>query len=556
MRLHIAGMLLRWVHMGGGRGLRAVPPWAPVCAAVLGWAVLVVLRHSWAGDIRLHLGTLHGLLRDPWSPVDPLVGAVEGSPYYSPYMVALAAFAKLTGLSPLTVLELAGLANVALWLWALIRFCGLLGGPAVGALAVVFSLLLWGLRPPEWSGFFGLYSLSWTMSYPSLTATALMLLAWRAYLEARWAPLAPLLALVLLIHPFTALNTVLGLSAFALAEPARLRARGQYAAGAAALLLALAWPWSDLTALPAASGGLSSIHRGLVMDVFDAYGLGHYGLALAGLPALLTGIGRRPLGRELALLFALAVAVVGAGAAAGSYGFARVLPVAVLPLHLALASCLGTGAWSTRKAVYAGAAATACAVGLYGNSGGLVRAWWKPVSPRTLEAWKARDPGTVYAPLIREIEPGMVVLSDRSWPGRLVNGKGAYSVVPGWPYPFVDEAARRRDVRRFFSRNATDAERMSIIERYRVDCLMTTRRNRVVLPGFRVRARGAKDAVLLSCRLFLPRCLRNPRGREHCRSCWSPPRRGSAPTPACSGRPTPCPRAGEAGRWRPTRAPG
>jgi hypothetical protein len=306
MRLHIAGMLLRWVHMGGGRGLRAVPPWAPVCAAVLGWAVLVVLRHSWAGDIRLHLGTLHGLLRDPWSPVDPLVGAVEGSPYYSPYMVALAAFAKLTGLSPLTVLELAGLANVALWLWALIRFCGLLGGPAVGALAVVFSLLLWGLRPPEWSGFFGLYSLSWTMSYPSLTATALMLLAWRAYLEARWAPLAPLLALVLLIHPFTALNTVLGLSAFALAEPARLRARGQYAAGAAALLLALAWPWSDLTALPAASGGLSSIHRGLVMDVFDAYGLGHYGLALAGLPALLTGIGRRPLGRELALLFALA----------------------------------------------------------------------------------------------------------------------------------------------------------------------------------------------------------------------------------------------------------
>lgn len=505
--------------MLGGRGAGTVPPWAPVCAAVLGWAVLVVLRHSWAGDMRLHLGTLHGLLRDPWSPADPLVGAVTGSPYYSPYMVALAAFARLTALSPPTVLELAGLANVALWLWALIRFCRCLGGPAVGASAVVFSLLLWGLRPHEWSGFFGLYSLSWTMAYPSLTATALMLLAWRAYLEARWVPLAPLLALILLIHPFTALNTALGLLAFALAAPARLRDRGQYAAGAAALLLALAWPWSDLTALPAAAGGLSDIHRELILDVVGDFGLAHYGLALAGLPALVTGIGRRPLGRELALLCALAVSVVGLGAAAGSYGFARVLPVALLPLHLALASYLGTAAWDARKAVYAGVTAVACAAGLYGNSGGLIRAWWKPVSPGTLEAWKARDPNTVYAPVIREIEPGAVVLGDRSWPGRLVNGRGAYSVVPAWPYPFVDEAARRRDVRRFFSRDATDAERMTIIDRYRVDCLLTTRRGRVDLPGFRVRARAAKSGVLLSCRLFLPRCLRNPRGRERCRSC-------------------------------------
>ncbi|GAA2733612.1 hypothetical protein [Actinocorallia aurantiaca] len=537
------------------RGLPQVPLWAPVCGLVLGWAVLVVLRHSWAGDMRLHLGTLHGLLRDPWKPVDPLVGEVEGSPYYSPYAVVLAAFAWLTGLRPQAVLELAGLANIALWLWALIRFCRGLGGPATGALAVVFSLLLWGLRPHEWSGFFGLYSLSWTMAYPSLTATALMLLAWREYLEARWAPLAPLLALILLIHPFTALNTVLGLLAFALARPSRLRDRWQYAAGAAAIVLALAWPWSDLAALPGATGGLSSIHRGLVLDLGGDFGLGHYGLALVGLPALVTGVDRRPLGRELMLLFVLAASVVGLGAVFGSYGFVRALPVALLPLHLALASYLGTAGWSARKACYAGVAAVACAAGLYGNSGGLIRAWWGPVSPQTLQAWKARDPGTVYAPLVRKVRPGMVVLGDRTWPGRLINGKGAYSVVPAWPYPFVDEAARRRDMRLFFARGTTDAERKAIIERYRVDCLMMTGRNRVHLDGFRVRARAAKGRVLLSCRLFLPRCLRNPRGRERLRSCWSPLRWGSAPTPACSARPTRCPKAGEAGRWKPIPAP-
>ncbi|MEO3786659.1 hypothetical protein ABGB12_25310 [Actinocorallia sp. B10E7] len=489
------------------RGRLRVPLWAPVCGLVLGWAVLVVLRHSWAGDMRLHLGTLHGLLRDPWHPVDPLVGEAEGSPYYSPYTVALAAVAALTGLRPLTVLELAGLTNTALWLWALLRFCRMLGGPSVGALAVVFSLLLWGLRPHEWSGFFGLYSLSWTMAYPSLTATALMLLAWREYLESRWVRLAPLLALVLLIHPFTALNTALGLLAFVLARPSRLRESRQYAAGAAAIVLAMAWPWSDLAALPGATGDLSRIHLGLILDLGGDFGLGHYGLALIGLPALVTGVDRRPLGRELMLLFVLATSVVGLGAILGSYGLARVLPVALLPLHLALACALGTGGWDARKAVYSGVAALACAIGLYGNSGGLIRAWWGPVSPRTLAAWKARDPNTVYAPLVRKIKPGMVVLSDRTWPGRLVNGKGAYSVVPAWPYPFVDEAARRRDVRIFFAPGTTDAERASIIERYRVDCLMAARRDHVRLDGFRVRARAAKGRLLLSCRLFLPRCL-------------------------------------------------
>ncbi|GAA3238819.1 hypothetical protein [Actinocorallia longicatena] len=475
-------------------------------ALVLAWAALVTLRHTWAGDMRLHEGVLHALLRDTWSPVDPMVGAVEGSPYFSPPMVALAAVARLLHLRVQTVLELSGLVNVAVWLWALTRFCRRLGGPAVAVLAIVFELLLWGLSPREWSGFPGLFSLSWTMAYPSLLATGLMLLAWDLYLDRRWWPLVPVLALIALTHPFTAFNTGLGLAAFALARPGRLKDRRAYAAAAAAAGLVLLWPWSDPAALAGAAGGLSEIHRRLALDLGGDFGFSHFGLALAGLPALVSGASRRPMGRELLLLFSLTISVVGLGLATGTFSLARALPVAVLPLHLALASALaGTGAVDgVKRRATAGLAVAACAAGIVGNSGGLVRAWQGPLDPRTLTAWGGRSTTTVYDPLVRRIRAGTVVLGDQVWPGRLVVARGAYTVVPPWPYPFVDEAARRRDTRIFFAPATTPAQRAKIVERYRVGCVLAARRSPALRPGavagFRKIAETRRGGVRLICR--------------------------------------------------------
>ena len=121
----------------------------------------------------------------------------------------------------------------------------------------------------------------------------------------------------------------------------------------------------------------------LITDVVKDGGFAAYGLGLVGLPALLTG-GRRPLGRELQILFVLAVAVISAGAATGSYGLARAMPVAMLPLHLALASYLAERAKRWRP--YAAVALIACCVGLYGESAGLIRAYWGDASPATLRA--------------------------------------------------------------------------------------------------------------------------------------------------------------------------
>lgn len=504
-------------------------PYLIVAVPVWLWALLVTLRHTWVSDFQLHLATVDTLARDLWHPKDPLVGAVDGSPYYSPYTVLLGVVKAGTGASARTVLECAGLGNLALLLYALRRFCrNLGGGPLMATLALIFALLLWGLDPVGWSGFLGLYSLSWTLSYPSLLGTALMLLVWDAFLRHRahpegWGALtavAVLGTLVVLIHPFTAVNTVLGLAAFVLADPrAPLRARPArlVLAAVGAFVLVILWPWSDVTTLFGAAGDFNVVHKVLITDVVKNGGSATYGLALAGLPALITG-GRRPLGRELQILFLLAVAVVGIGAATGSYGLARTIPVAMLPLHLALASYLGDRAagrprsraairptgWTLPGAAYAVVTALACCAGLYGESGGLARAYWGDLSPATLTAWGVPPTAPSYDRVLTDIRPGEVVITDDLKLDRQVNAHGADTVVPAWPYPFVDEAARRRDIKAFFAADTDPQERLAIADRYEANCVLVAHHHAILradaLPGFTEDARMSGPRVVRLCR--------------------------------------------------------
>ncbi|MCW2898072.1 MAG: hypothetical protein JWO67_337 [Streptosporangiaceae bacterium] len=503
-------------HVRGSRRLWWREPYVIVAAVVVLWMLLVTLTHAWGGDFRLHLATVHALAGDLWKPKDPLVGSAPGSPYYSPYTVLLGAIAAVTGAHPQTVLEFAGIANVVLLLVALRRFCRNLGGGwPVAALAAVFTLLLWGLHPIEWSGFLGLYSLSWTMSYPSVLATALMLLLWDAFLRFRAEPggwgtpclIVVLGFLLVLIHPFTAINAVIGLVAFAVADiRALLRVQTLWLGAAAVVILVLVivWPWSDVLSLFGAAGDFDGVHHRLITDVVREMGFQHYGLALIGLPALITGA-RRPLGRELQILFVMAVTAIGVGAITGSYGLARVIPVAMLPLHLALASSLGR--WrsgrSTARTVYAGVALAACVVGLYGESGGIARAYWGRLSPATLRAWGTREVTTDYDSLVARVRPGDVVISDGSLARRLVNSRGAYTVVPAWPYPFVDEATRLKDTNTFFAAATSPRERRTIADRYRLTCVLAIHHPRLsrpgAVPGFREQARTPAGDTFL-CR--------------------------------------------------------
>ncbi|WP_146058987.1 hypothetical protein [Actinomadura rubteroloni] len=484
----------------GEPDVRAVPWWRGPYAVLAGlmvlWAVGVTLRHQWAGDFRLHLATIEALQREPWHPRDPMVGAADGSPYYSPYMVFLALAGH--GVAARTLLEISGVVNVVLLLAGVWRFVGRRAGAFPAVLTVVFWLLLWGTEPRDWSGFLDLYSLSWTLSYPSTLATALMLFTWDAALTwldrpAGWrrpALIGVLGFLVVLVHPFTAVNTMIGLAAFAVCRPHRLRAALTTWRSARWLLLAtvvaglavLLWPWSDITTLLGASGEFSDIHRPLIEDITRDWGLPGYGLAAVCVPALALA-GRRALGRELQALFLTAVFVLVVGVLVlGNYGFGRVIPVVLLPLHAALAIRLGTA--SRKVAVRIGyglAALLFCVVGVVANVGGLVRLGH--VDAAVAKKWNVRDSHSPYDALVPLIRPGSVVITTRPWARRVVNARGAYSVQPGWPYPFVNEDERTRDAKAFFRERTTAQERQRIAERYHVACVLAWHTSPPLKPG-------------------------------------------------------------------------
>lgn len=499
---------------------KRVTSYALVCAIVGVWAVLLVWQHRWGQDIRLHYATLYALERDPWHPGDPMVGGPSAGPYFSPYMLVLAFIAK-AGLSATAIFGLAALVNVGLFLWGFRRFVGHISPrPAVASLGLVFTLLLWGWSSYGWSGFLDLRSVSAELPYPAMLGLALMFFIWDALLRYRSSAdrtalvvLALLAALLVLVHPFTAVNTAVGAIAICLARPQswrRSQVIGLIVAGVVVLALVLAWPYSDLTSLFKGSAEFSRIHRPLMRSAAS-----RYSLALIGLPALLLGL-RRPLGRELLLLFLGGAGLVAYARYGHSYAYARALPIYGLPLQLALARHLAeplyrrtaspapaaaamahasaTGSTGpalleedpkrpadppehrrTPRLIYAAATAGVAVVASLGALAGVL-----PAIPGRIDLgtpqWRIASgvPDERWQFLTAHLRQGDVVMAE-PLTGGIVNRFGMYSVAPAWPDPFIrDEAARKTVVAEFFSPTTSPAVRLEIADRYHARCLIIT----------------------------------------------------------------------------------
>ena len=212
---------------------RSATGWRPspylVCAtlAVVG-AVALSLRQPWGADFGLHVAAVGRLRDDLLDPANPMVDSPEGGPYSTPYTVALALVARLTGIPVAVVLSAAGPVNLALLLYGLRRVVALFGSDRwTPVVALAFVPLLWGTDAPRWSGFPNLRGLPLILPYPGTLGLALLLLGWAALARAlaagtpgRWVPVGLLGGVLVLVHPFTALGAALG--AFALSVP-RLR---------------------------------------------------------------------------------------------------------------------------------------------------------------------------------------------------------------------------------------------------------------------------------------------------------------------------------------------
>jgi hypothetical protein len=479
---------------GAGRSVRRRRP-SPYlilsALAVLG-AVALTVRQPWGADFGLHAAVVGRLRDDLLHPANPMVEAVSPSPYFTPYPVVLAVFARLTGASAATMLSVAAPINLALLLYGLRRFVGLFTESRwAPVLALLFVPLLWGPAVPQWSGFPALRGLVLTLPYPSTLALALVLLGWVVIAEALTAPgrwrwgLAGLLGgLIVLIHPFTAVAGALGAVALAagrLRRFGRAELTGMLLGVAVTALVVLAWPYFRIIDVLNSASELDAIHRPLYTEPIQRYGLAF----LVGLPALALRL-RRDRRDPLVMLFGIAGGVVLAGAVTGSYALGRLWPVLLLSLQVAaaveLARVAGHRPAPARPparilaGIWAVTAAVACLVGLRAQYGNLLLVL--PADQLASARKQAHDVTNLpdYAWVDRAVGRGAVVLTDDQPAGRALLAYEIRSVAPPWPDPLLaDEAQRRADQAELIAAGTPGSRRRELLTRYGVTWILDNR---------------------------------------------------------------------------------
>ncbi|WP_231905133.1 hypothetical protein [Streptantibioticus cattleyicolor] len=445
-------------------------------AAVLAVALLALMavRLPWAGDLGIHAATLERLRHDLAHPGDPLVDAPVDSPYYSPWMVALALLAKATGLSTFHTLHLAAVVDLAVLVTGIAHFARTLSARrGTAPLAILCVMLLYGWELFTWSGFPGFTSLALCLAYPSTLGLGIACHLWaltrKALIHRRgWAAyliLGALLGVQLLIHQFTGLVTVLGLIALLLGArpwPDRATWLRITAAAALALVIVSVWPYYSFFALLDA-GDLDPTHQPLYIHLVSRFCL----LALGG-AALLVRL-RRDRRDPLVIFFGLSVLVYAIGGVTGHYSLGRILPGVFLPAQFAVAvEAAGAGGRLTRW-IFAPVTAAALLVGCWAQAGSLSYVLRGDAIPPVIKHAPRQGLWDDYAWVTRYVSYGDVVMTEAFLPKRQIPAYGPYTVASGYPDFFLpDQGQRLKDVHRYFAAKTPRAQRLALLRKYDV----------------------------------------------------------------------------------------
>jgi hypothetical protein len=462
----------------------------------VGWlfARQAPLRAGLELDAQHHIAAVRELARGEFPPRHNLVAGHQPQGHYGPYLVALGAVARATAASPMVVLQVAGLANLALFVFLASLAAERLAGEGAGRWAGLATLLLWGPWPrPAWTwpsrGWPGSTSIADVQNffYPQQAGLVLLLLVLLLVLRRgpepasprRWAGVLAASAMLITTHPLTGLALVPMLLALALSDALRHEGTpGRIGAllllPGAALLLASLWPYYPVLGLLEAA-----TLPGLRTDPLPE-------VAPGALPAASTELSAPSPWIALPLLEILGPALVGILGFVWLARSRRPFLVSWFCANLLLAS-LPLLPLRHRFVFFAALPLQLAACGV------LQRAWRASLVPRAL-AIALLLAGAVSAAqrihwLIGREVPDLsfvarltpedaVILSDQATSNGIAGLAGRKVVAPHNPDVLLVAAGgwqRVLDVRRFLSRDATPEERSAIIRRWSVTHVLVDR---------------------------------------------------------------------------------
>jgi len=150
-----------------------------VATALFIFESFAILKGNWQSDFWDHSSAIKALSENLLHPSHPYLKLNTPHPFFSPYSVAVAAFAKAAHLNSIQALTCMAFFNLVLFLFSFYRFCQSLfkeKASLIAALGLIFALFLWGNGPYGWSGFYHFMVLHSVLPYPSTFAISLTFL--------------------------------------------------------------------------------------------------------------------------------------------------------------------------------------------------------------------------------------------------------------------------------------------------------------------------------------------------------------------------------------------
>jgi hypothetical protein len=444
----------------------------------------------WAGDFWEHSAVVNEFMIRPFSPLHPQLSVQASHAFLNPYGFSVAMLALATQSDAINTLAAFGVLNFTILVIGLRQFIATVDQPRAEGITfytLLLAMFLWGKEAWQFSGFYNVGILNDVLPYPSTLALGLSLCALAVFYKnltvhairpsflaiKRYSLVSLIAAVVLLIHPLTALFLWIGLVSLLLAyQPTKLYV--WLSLGLTVIVsigLATCWPFfSILQLIFGAGAAYHPSNASMYLEIIQ----GTWPILLT-LPLIIWRAALRP-NRAITLAMLALLALYVWGYYSRQYSFGRSIAFLLLLSNVLVAQCLiEVERWprpqvlSLIKASTAAALCVAAGVWLYQSTSRLLTV------ANSLYLGRPIASQISYRDLIflkDYVQRDDVVLADieSSWKLPTLAGK---AVATQHPLAFVpDWFIRKEEVIEFFSANSTAQKRAAILKKYQPQYLL------------------------------------------------------------------------------------